>query len=319
MMKDNSISIVIPICNPKKELVVIVDRLLRQTVKPKEIILINSKSYFDGSELIIEEITEKFADTKTPVIVHEIMKDEFDHGRTRHIGIEMSKGEYILMMTQDAIPKNKYLLENMIIHFENDDKVAVAYARQTAKKSDGVIEAYTRSFNYGNKDIVKTEKDMQTMGIKAIFSSDTCAMYKKESYIEVGGFPSKTIFNEDGILAYKALTGGYKVVYASNAVVIHSHKYSYIENFKRNFDIGVSQKQYDYIYRNLSSEDEGIKLVKSTISHLVNINKWYLIPSLIISSGCKYIGYQAGKHYNILPHKLLVKCSMNKNYWKRGN
>lgn len=318
-MKDNSISVVIPICSPQKELIVIVERLLKQTVKPVEIILINSKSYFDGSELIIEEITEKFRDIEIPIIVHEIMKDEFDHGGTRHMGIEMSNGEYILMMTQDAVPKNKHLLENMLIHFENDEKVAVVYAKQIAKKSTGIIEAYTRSFNYGNEDIVKTEEDMKTMGIKAIFSSDTCAMYKKESYMEIGGFPSKTIFNEDGILAYKSLTCGYKVVYASKAVVFHSHKYSFIENFKRNFDIGVSQKQYDYIYNNLPAENEGIKLVKSTIIYLISIKKWYLIPSLIISSGFKYMGYQAGKHYNILPKKLLLRCSMNKNYWKRGN
>ena len=59
-MNDKSVSIVIPICSPQKELVVIIDRLLKQNKKPDEIILINSKRCFDGSEIILEEIEEKF-------------------------------------------------------------------------------------------------------------------------------------------------------------------------------------------------------------------------------------------------------------------
>lgn len=317
-MNDKSISIVIPICSPQKELVVIIDRLLKQNKKPDEIILINSKRCFDGSEIILEEIEEKFGADNNIIKTIEIDRDEFDHGATRDLGINEAKGEYVLLMTQDAIPKDRSLVSNMLKHFEDTD-VAVVYAKQLPKKDAGIIEKYTRSFNYGDKDIVKTKDDLEVMGIKAIFSSDVCAMYHKEKYLEVGGFPSRTIFNEDGIFAYKALTNEYKVVYASTAKIYHSHNYNLIDDFRRNFDLGVSQRQYRYIYDNLSSESEGIKLVKDTAKYLFDTGHLLLVPSLILHSASKYAGYQAGKHYNKIPKKMLEFCSMNKNYWKRGN
>ncbi len=317
-MQEKSVSVVIPICSPSRELVAIVDRLLKQNKKPEEIILINSKRCFDGSEIILEEIEERFIENKDIIKTIEIDREEFDHGATRDMGIGEAKGEYVLLMTQDALPKDKNLISNMLEHFK-DNQVAVVYARQLPKKDAGVIEKYTRSFNYGDEDIIKTSADFKTMGIKAIFSSDVCAMYHKEKYIEVGGFPSRTIFNEDGILAYKALTNEYKVVYASTAKVYHSHNYKLLDDFRRNFDLGVSQKQYEYIYDNLSSESEGIKLVKDTARYLFDTGNMLLIPLLILHSASKYAGYQAGKHYNKIPKEILEKCSMNKNYWKRGN
>ena len=79
------------------------------------------------------------------------------------------------------------------------------------------------------------------MGIKAFFCSDVCAMYDRKKYIEQGGFIKKTIFNEDMIMAYKFLMAGYGVYYKADACVIHSHNYSNMQQFHRNFDLGVSQ------------------------------------------------------------------------------
>ena len=348
-MKNKNISIVIPICTPKREFIKIINRLLKQTVLPTEIILINSKKYFDGSTLIIDEIEEKFQNTvkvnrineifkeeigvdgfglyeairkitkenynKIPVYVYDIDLDQFDHGATRHEGINAATGEYVLLMTQDAIPQNKFLIEEMITQME-DNQVVITYARQLPKDDCRYIEKYTRAFNYGDKTIVKTKADMETMGIKAIFCSDVCAMYNKSLYMQVGGFPGKTIFNEDGILAYKALTEGFKVVYAADARVIHSHNYSLTQQFRRNFDLGVSHKQFDYIFSSLASENEGIKLVKNTMLHLIESGKAYLIPSLILNTASKYLGYRLGKKYNKLPKELIIKCSMNERYWR---
>lgn len=362
-MKNKNISIVIPICTPKREFIKIINRLLKQTVLPTEIILINSKKYFDGSTLIIDEIEEKFQNTvkvnrineifkeeigvdgfglyeairkitkqengkledgkqengkleggKIPVYVYNIDPDCFDHGATRHEGINAATDEYVLFMTQDAIPQNKFLIEELIVRM--DEQVAITYARQLPKADCRYIEKYTRAFNYGDETIVKTKADIETMGIKAIFCSDVCAMYNKSLYMQVGGFPGKTIFNEDGILAYKALTEGFKVVYAADARVIHSHNYSLTQQFRRNFDLGVSHKQFDYIFSNLSSENEGIKLVKNTMLHLLKSGKAYLIPSLILNTASKYLGYRLGKKYNKLPKELIIKCSMNERYWR---
>lgn len=63
----------------------------------------------------------------------------------------------------------------------------------------------------------------------------------------LGGFVAHTIFNEDMIYARKVLNEGYGIAYAAEAKVEHSHNYSGIQQFHRNFDLGVSHAQYPEI------------------------------------------------------------------------
>lgn len=316
-MISSDVSVVIPICNPTKELVHLVYRLSKQTIKPKEIIIINSKEYFDSSELIIEQVEETLEKNQDAHILKivEIPRREFDHGATRNMGMELATSPYVLMMTQDAVPANRRLIENLLQWFENDD-VAICYGRQLPKRKCNEIGRYIRNLNYGEENIVVSVEDIEKKGFMAIFNSDVCSMYDVNKYFEVGGFPAKTIFNEDQIMAYKVLLADYKVVYASDACVFHSHNYSLITEFKRNFDLGVSQKQFSHIYETISSENRGVELVMCTTKHLIKIKKWWLVPKLILSSGAKYMGYVLGKKYKALPDKVVVTCSLNKNYWK---
>ncbi len=41
------------------------------------------------------------------------------------------------------------------------------------------------------------------------------------------------------------------------------------------------------------------------------------MPSLVVTSGCKYLGYRLGKRYRALPHRLVLWCSMSPYYWNR--
>ena len=57
-------------------------------------------------------------------------------------------------------------------------------------------------------------------------------------------------------------------------------------------------------------------MVKDTARWLVKTGHAHLVPKLVVDSGFKYLGYLAGKRYKKLPRKLVVKLSMNRNYWK---
>ena len=57
-------------------------------------------------------------------------------------------------------------------------------------------------------------------------------------------------------------------------------------------------------------------MVKSAVQYLIKKKKYHMIPDLIISSGFKFMGYQLGLRYDILPKKILLRCTMNKSYWK---
>ncbi len=330
-----TVDVVIPLYQPGREITDIIDRLIKQTYPVDHIIMINTEcGGYDASkiEAYISKIkmnkpvgssnctndksdnrisgengfqlsdetdyqTGNSSDKKsnvTDIIIKNIQKKEFNHGLTRNLGMLMSDADYVVFMTQDAIPKNENLIKELIKPFEDED-VYVTYARQMPRENCKYVEKYVRQFNYPDYDIVKTKATFEKYGIKNIFCSDVCAAYRRVEHIKLGGF-KKTDFNEDMIYAYDVIMQGKKVCYVSKAKVIHSHNYSYLQQFNRNIQIGRSQKEFDYIFSKLKSENEGIKMLLNGIRYLVKNKKWYYIPDLIISTGFKFVGYQIGKH-----------------------
>ena len=289
------ISVVIPTYKPDKMLGEIVRRLMNQTEKPDRLLIINScsKEEAETGNKLIDTLVSEYGDRGMEV--KNIPVSEFDHGGTRHMAMEMCHTEYVLFMTQDAMPKDKHLLERMKAALEKDDKAAAVYARQLPDDKCNPIERYTREFNYPEESSVKTKADLEKLGIKTYFLSDACTMYRKSIYEEVGGFPRQTVFAEDMIYASKAIENDKHIIYEAQAMVIHSHNYTAIQEYRRNFDVGLTHRKFDYIFGKVKSESEGIRLVKNTAKYLISNGYWYLIPKLILHSGCKYMGYRMGK------------------------
>lgn len=310
-MQNPSIDILIPTCKPASGFEVLIKCLEEQTIKPANIRIINTRK--EWWEQRID--TDSFLTAHPTVKLEHIEPAEFDHGATRNRGMEESQAEYVVCMTQDAMPLDAHLLEELIKPF-SDSRVAVSYARQLPAADASPIEVFTRSFNYPAQDRVKGKEDIPELGIKTYMCSNVCAMYRKDIYESQGGFIRHTIFNEDMIYAAGVIQAGYRIAYVAGAGVIHSHNYSGIQQFHRNFDLGVSQADHPEIFETVPSESEGIKMVKQTAKYLCSHGKWYLLPKLVWQSGWKYLGYRTGKHYRKLSRKKIMRYTMNVNYWK---
>lgn len=303
-----TVDIIIPVYKPDEKLKKSLIALKKQTKKPEHIFLINTEEQFFPEEV------KKLLSTMQNVSVTHIKKSEFDHGGTRNMGAKMSRADIILFMTQDAIPANENLVEEMVKPFSNE-KIAAVYGRQMADKKQDFLEAFTRTFNYPKESQLKSKDDLEKLGIKTFFCSNVCAAYRREVHEQLGGFPLKTIFNEDMIFASKLILEGYSIFYNADAKLWHWHHYTGMQQLRRNFDLAVSQVQYGGLFLKVKSESEGVRLVKETMLYLFRAGKFYLIPYVIYTSGCKYIGYRLGKKYDKLPMKVVRWLSMNPYYW----
>lgn len=302
-----SVDVIIPTYRSDNKFNHLIEMLYRQTKKPNKIIILHTEE-FEGQEQPVPKIKG------SNITVIPINKKTFDHGGTRKYGASLSDADIMMFMTQDAVPEDIFLIEKLLEPYE-DPWVGATYARQLPDEKAGLLERYTRHFNYPKVSRVKSAMDIEELGIKTYFCSNVCATYRNLIYRELGGFVEKTIFNEDMIMAAEMIKAGCQVAYAADAKVVHSHKYSYLQQFTRNFDLGVSHNQYPEVFRGLKSETEGIRLVKKSLHFLVEKKKFLLIPDLILNSGFKFSGYQMGVHYNRLPKKLVKRFSMNKSYW----
>ncbi len=303
-----SVDVIIPTYHSDDKLNKLLKMLDSQTVKPGRVFILHTEET-PGQEQSLPEV-ENLNITVVP-----IEKASFDHGGTRKYGASLSDAEFLMFMTQDAIPADEHLIEHLLAPYE-DPWVSATYARQLADEKTEFLERYIRSFNYPKKSMVKSLEDLDTMGIKTFFCSDVCATYRNIVYKKMGGFVDKTIFNEDMIMAAAMIRADYRVAYVAEAKVVHSHNYSYMQQFTRNFDLGVSHNQYVEVFYGIKSESEGIKMVKNAMKYLISKKKYFLIPDLILSSGFKFLGYQVGKRYDILPKSWVISFSMNKSYWK---
>lgn len=306
-MEEVQVDILIPTYKPGETFGKLLDRLYGQTYPVHSIIVMNTEKQFWNPD---------WEKSRENLQVHHIAKSQFDHGGTRRQGAAYAAGDILVCMTQDALPANRKLLENLISPLRQP-KVAASYARQLPARDARCIEAFTRRFNYPDKSSVKWKSDLDSQGIKTYFCSNVCAAYNREIYEKQGRFVPRAIFNEDMLYGAGLIQAGYGIAYAADAQVIHSHNYNCRQQFHRNFDLGVSQAEHPKIFAGLPSEGAGIALVKATARYLLKRRRPWLLPELIAQSGFKYLGYQLGKHYRSLPPKWIQACTMNPEYWKR--
>lgn len=302
-----TVEVIIPTYKPGEQFMQLIGALEKQSYPIQKIHVINTESgVFPGQFLAGKELVE----------VTHIKREAFDHGATRDMGANMAKADILVYMTQDAVPANRMLIEELIKPFINK-YVGAAYARQLPADDCSEIERYTRAFNYPPKSRIKSREDINELGIKTFFCSNVCAAYRKTLYESLGGFVERAIFNEDMIMAGQMIYAGYRVAYVSSAQVIHSHNYGCIQQFQRNFDLAVSQKDHPEIFKSVKSEEEGIRLVFKTAKYLLRIKKPWLLVPLVVKSGFKYLGYKFGMNYDKLPLKMIKRCSMNPGYWEK--
>ncbi|MBP5455005.1 MAG: glycosyltransferase family 2 protein [Paludibacteraceae bacterium] len=272
---------------------------------------------------IVNTVVKNSTDTLEPladygdwVSVTEIPSDSFDHGKARNQGASFSSADYLLFMTQDAVPTDDRLVDSLLSPFD-DENVAVAYARQLPALDADCLERLARAFNYPKNSCKKGQKDREQLGIKTFFCSNVCALYSRKIFDELNRFPENMIFNEDMLFASKAIKNGYFVAYQSEAKVVHSHNYGLRKLLGRYFDLGVSQKQNAEVFGSLPSTKEGYRFVKYVFHHLKQQGAWLDMLRFAMQSAVKYLGFALGKRYEALPKSVCRAISSFPGYWRK--
>jgi rhamnosyltransferase len=306
---DPKVSVIIPTRNGADTLGELLAMLSIQSLKPLEILIVDSSSSDDTVEL---------AKTRGAKVLT-IQQEDYDHGGTRAMMAKKAEGNILLFLTQDAIPANKKAIQKIITPLLQDSTVAVAYGRQLPGFDANEFATHLRLFNYPTTSYIRDYGSRQQFGLRTVFSSNSFAAYRKESLETIGFFNNGLIFGEDTCTVGKLLLKGYKVAYVSEAEVYHSHNYCLSEEFKRSFDIGVLHTTENWLIATYGkAEGEGLKFVLSEISYLLQMNKSYLLPLALIRIAAKVIGYKLGRMHKYLPKAIIMNCSLHKLWWKKN-
>lgn len=228
------VSIVIPTKNAGDTLEKVLDAVFQQKTEYKyEVICVDS-----GSSDHTIEIIQKY-----PCRLFQIPPEEFGHGKTRNYGASQGTGEFIIFLTQDALPANEHWLQAFIDAMKMDETIAGGFGIHYPYPDCNVLDKrdLKRHFlNFGeenhlffieNADLYYEDKGYQQY--LAFFSdNNSClrrSVWEKIPYQDVD-------FAEDQIWARDILEAGYKKVYCPNAAVYHSHNYPLRTYFHRYYD-----------------------------------------------------------------------------------
>lgn len=197
---NNKVSIIIRTKNEEKYITQCLKKILLQTYKNFEIIIVDNYS---------SDLTVKKANQFTKKII-KIKK--FLPGKAINEGIKISKGNIIVVISAHCIPVNNNWLKNIIKNL-SDKKIAGVYGRQEPMK-------YTSDFD--KRDLLTIFGLDKKIQIKDTFFHNANSAFRKELWKKIP-FDEKTTNIEDRIWGEKVISKGYKIIYEPSASVYHYH------------------------------------------------------------------------------------------------
>lgn len=284
------VSIVIPTKNAGQ----LLDRTLKAVFGQKtqyqyEVICVDSGSRDETLDII------KKYDCK----LYQIQPEEFGHGKTRNYGASKGTGEYIIFITQDAVPATDSWLENFIQAMKMDDEIVGGFGIHYPYEDCNLLDKRDLTIHFqgfGSENTIYYLEDKERYDreegyrhLLAYFSDNNSCL--KRSVWEQ--YPYDDVdFAEDQIWARKMIEMGYKKVYCPFAPVYHSHNYKLSSYAGRYFD------EYRSLYK---------------LHHFLIVKKWYLIIPYMykhILSDVRYI-----KGLTDMRKKEKLKW-MNYSFWR---
>jgi rhamnosyltransferase len=207
------LSIVIPAKNEALNISQCLDAIYRQeTSFSYEIILIDS-----GSTDQTVDIIHKYPGVR----LLEIPAEEFGHGKTRNLGAQKGRGEFIVFINADAVPTNNNWLNELILPFEKDRHIAGVFSRHLPKTGCLLYMARDLLTSMPDKPLIRSKKSTVDF---MIFSTVSCAI--RRDIWESFPFKDDILIAEDQEWGQRVLANGYKIVYQPKSSVFHSHNYS---------------------------------------------------------------------------------------------
>ena len=236
--KNIKVSVVIPTKNAGLLLASVLDAILsQQTDWPFDVLVIDSGST-DGTVALVKQMSS--------VRLIEIPAKEFAHGKTRNFAISQTNGEYIAMLTQDALPANQLWLAGLVNTIDADQRIAGVFGRHIAYPEATVFarqELEQHFLGFLPQPVVELNDSIryeQEEGYRQFlyFFSDNNALLRRSVW-EAIQYP-EVDFAEDQAWAKLIIEAGYRKAYAHDAVVFHSHNYGFWERLQRSFDEAYS-------------------------------------------------------------------------------
>lgn len=261
--------------NPKVSIVILTYNGIKEHLKETVKAIYRQNCSFSFETIAIDsestDGTIEFIKKNPKISLKIIPKSDFSHGKTRRLGAELAKGELVVFLTQDATPASSKWLTNLVKDFKDPEVVGVC-GRVLARKNACLLKKIEVRNDLSGRDQkiiaqIKNKEEFDNLSffekrVNYYFFNDVSSCVRKDYFLEKP--PIEVAFAEDVEFAKMALADGKKIIFEPKSIVLHSHEYTPITSYKRNFTDSKYHK--DHL---------GIRNVPS-VKHLLK-NVWWQI------------------------------------------
>ena len=214
-----SVSVVVPVKDGARYLPQLIDAV--HAAGDVELLVIDSGSRDGSAELA----------RAAGATVHEIAPQEFGHGRTRNLGMELTSSEVVCFLTQDAVPAPGWLAAHLEA-LELGERVGASYGPHLAWPDTSPmiareLEQFFASMSPDGEPVLQRSGDLT-------FLSNVNAAYRRECWEEIRF--DDVAYAEDQAFGRALLEAGWAKAYHPRAAVTHAHDYGPVEFAQRYFD-----------------------------------------------------------------------------------
>jgi rhamnosyltransferase len=302
------ISVVIPVKDGGDDLRRCLESIAAQRVDEEvEVVIIDSGSTDDSAGVA----------RRSGARVHEIRPEEFNHGRTRNLGVELARGEIIAFTSQDAFAEDETWLAALVAPLRSADDVAGVYGRHVALETAAPPERYYWDFLYGPDPRTQRVGSPEEVNFETTHFSNVNSAIPKALLREFP-FAEDLIMSEDHEWSRRVLLAGYAIVYEPRAVVRHSHAYSIGGAFRRFFDSGVTADQSflgDTPEARAVMRRASVRYATGELAWLWRTGKRRWIPYSVVYELAKFTGLQLGRRHERIPLGLKRRLSSLPSHW----
>ena len=278
-----TVDIICPLYNAKKY----IESLQKSLEMQKEVEINKIRYVVTNTNDNIEEILDKYN-----CAYSKIEKKDFSHSLVREKEAYKSEADIIVFITQDVVIKDEKWLYNLVKGIENGECEA-AFSRQLCLNN--TIEKYTREKNYPDKSYIVSKKDLDKLGLRTFFFSDAAGAIKREVFVKLKGYDGKNLpISEDMYFAYKLIMNDYRIKYEADSEVIHSHKFTLKQLYRRYYDTGKFFKQNSYLDK-YGTNGTGANLAKYILKRAIKEKNLKVLIEFIPNMSARFIGMKVGK------------------------
>jgi glycosyltransferase involved in cell wall biosynthesis len=223
--------------------------------------------------------------------VHEITAAEFGHGRTRNLGVRLTRGEVVCFLTQDVLPCTPDWPFRFAAALE-DNSVAGVYGRQVPRDATS-MEMFFVAMNYPDEPLrfVPQPGGHHPRPGRVLFSNAFSAV--RRGVVTAVPFADDARFSEDQMWAHQALAAGYSIAYRADAEALHAHRYSLAGLFRRSYEVGRALRAHGI--DGGATFSQSLRFLGTEVSYFMRHGHTHRLPQLLPYEFVRWAGFQAGR------------------------